>query len=130
MIYLTPGMHPTKDYMRDVEEAGRYNAYGNFLDRFRGARNNETRQLLIKERPSGDDRYPIDAAKLAAAVEVLVKEYGLQMPEWVMDEKYVLDTPYFADARLPEYRQFLKETAIPEFAKRNLYLGDNCMDRA
>lgn len=129
-IYLTPGMRSTKEYMRDIAEAGRYNAYGNFLDRFRSAKNNETRQYLIAERPDDDDLYPIDMAKLAATVERLVKEYGLKMPEWVLDEKYILEMPYFAEAKIPEYRKLLQETALPEFAKRNIFIGDNCMDRA
>lgn len=38
-LFLTPSMHPSKDYMSDIAAVGRYNAYGNFLDRFRGARN-------------------------------------------------------------------------------------------
>ena len=91
-------------YLR--EEAGRYNDYGNFLDRFRFARNNETRQYLIAEPPIDAERYPIDVAILVATIEVLVKEYELQMPDWVMAQQYVLTEPYFADVRIPEYRDF------------------------
>ena len=130
MIYLTPGMHPTKEYIHDIQDAGRYNAYGNFLDRFRSARNNETRQFLIAERPDDDNLYPVDMAKLAATVERLVKEYGLKMPEWVLDERYILSEPYYAGAKIPGYRKMLQETALPEFARRNIFIGDNCMDRA
>lgn len=129
-VYLTSGMHPSKEYMRDIAAVGRYNAYGNFLDRFRGARNQETRQYLIAERPEHDELYHIDAAKLAATIEVLAKEYGLNIPAWVMDEKYILQEPYYAGVKLPAYQKLLEETSLPEFAKRNLYLGDNCMDRA
>lgn len=129
-IYLTPGMRSTKEYMRDVADAGRYNAYGNFLDRFRGARNDATRQYLIAERPDQDDMYPIDAAKLAATVEVLAKECGLAIPEWVMDDKYILKAPFYGGVKSPAYRKMLEKTSLPEFAKRKLFLGDNCMDRA
>lgn len=129
-IYLTPGMHPAKEYMRDIAEAGRHNAYGNFLDRFREARNNETRQYLITERPDQDDMYPIDAAKLAATVEILAKECGIAIPEWVMDEKYILKEPYYGGVKSPVYRKMLEYSSLPEFRRRNLFLGDNCMDRA
>jgi hypothetical protein len=43
---------------------------------------------------------------LVATIEVLVKEYELQMPDWVMAQQYVLTEPYFADVRIPEYRDF------------------------
>lgn len=124
-------MIETREYMHDLEATDRYTVYGNFIDRFReDAKTKEVRQYLIKDRPELDDKYPIDAAVLAAVVEVFVKEYNLEMPNWVMDKKYILKEPYFDGVELPEYIEFLKETSLPEFAKRNIFLGDNCMNRA
>lgn len=118
-LFLTPSMHPSKDYMSDIAAVGRYNAYGNFLDRFRGARNQKKRQYLITERPDQDDKYLIDAAKLAATIEVLAKEYGLAIPSWILDEKYVLREPYYVGNFTPAYQKLLESTSLPEFTKRN-----------
>jgi hypothetical protein len=130
MKKIGPTMIYTKDYVREIDESHPYTAYGNFLDRLRYCKDNEIRQILIAERPDNDEKYPIEMAQLAASVEVLVKEYGLSMPEWVMDEKYILKEPFYDGVKNPEYKKLLKETAIPEFAKRNLFLGADCMSRA
>ena len=118
----------TKDYMRYASD-DRYCAYGNFLDRFVEC-GNTGRQWIIMDRPDDDDTLPIDAAKLAATVEVLVKKYDLEMPNWVMDPRYILKEPYYGSATSKEFQRVLKETAPPEFARRNVFLGDNCMSRA
>ena len=118
----------TKDYLEYVK-VDRYAAYGNFLDRFREC-NNKGRQRLIAERPEAHPDYHVDLAILAATVEVLVKEYGLSMPKWVSDPIYIQEEPYYGGAENPDYQMFLEKTALPEFAKRNLFLGDNCMNRA
>lgn len=127
---LKPYMIRTKEYMKVIQETDRYTAYGNFLDRFRYCKDRDIQWELIRYRPDNDDMYPIDAAKIAATVEVLAKEYGFEVPDWVMNPKYILREPYYAGVNMPDYQKFLKDTAIPEFAKRNLFLGDNCMNRA
>ena len=123
-------MITTKEYVRNIIQYDRYNAYGNFLDRFKNCADNNTRKLLIESPPDGGERFPIDVAKLAATVEKLCGDYFLDVPKWVMDERYILKEPYYGNVRLPQYKQFLRETTMPEFAKRNIFLGNNCMDRA
>lgn len=54
----------------------------------------------------------------------------MKIPSWVYDSDCYLEEPYYAGAKIPEYRKLLKDTAIPEFKKRKLYLGANCMSRA
>lgn len=120
---------PTKDYMEEVA-VDRYAAYGNFLDRFRWTITNEERQEVIKYPPDNSDKFEIDAAKLAATVECLAKDFGLEIPEWVYEERFILKEPYYARVTTECVRKFLEETSLPEFAKRNLFLGDNVMDRA
>lgn len=118
--------------MRQVENDSRYNAYGNFLDFFYYSMSNEERAAAIAKPPIGEERHPIDAAKLAATVERLCHLYDLDVPEWVMDDKYILPEPYFGEPypRIEEYRTILAQESLPEFVKRNLFLGDNCMSRA
>lgn len=117
----------TKDYMSAVAQ-DRYAAYGNFLDRFKWL-SNEERQEVIKDPPDNSKNNMEAAAVLAATVERLAKQYGIEVPEWVYDKKYTLRKHYYGSAISKEYRRFLRETALPEFAKRNLFLGDNVMDR-
>ena len=118
----------TKDYLSYAAD-NRYCAYGNFLDFFNMA-DNQVRQTVISDRPKDDDIFPIDAAIISAVVEVLVKKHNLKMPEWVKDRKYILSVPFYNGVTNKDYQALLKETALPEFAKRNLFLGNDCMSRA
>lgn len=118
-------------FTKDFIEYAKYNeelAYGNFLDRFRSCTKAE-QQEIIKDRPINEDELPVTASVLAASVEVLVKEYNLEMPDWVMDKKYRLEKPYYSFVKNPDYQKYLSETSLPEFKKRNLFLGDNAMSR-
>ena len=54
----------------------------------------------------------------------------MKIPSWVYDNDCYLEEAYYAGAKIPAYKKLLKDTAIPEFKKRKLYLGDNCMSRA
>lgn len=131
---LPPTVIETSCYLKEINATDRYTAYGNFLDRFRSYdKENEGRdiqQYIIKDKPAGNNFFPVDMAKIAATVEVLARERNLKIPKWVYDEDCFLKDSYYGDAKNPEYRKFLKETSIPEFRKRNLFLGDNCMSRA
>lgn len=131
---LPPTVIETSCYLKEINATDRYTAYGNFLDRFRsydkeiGGRN--IQEYIIKDKPVGNNFYPVDMAKIAATVEILARERNLEIPEWVYDRDCFLKDSYYGEAKNPEYRKFLKETSLPEFKKRNLFLGDNCMSRA
>ena len=133
-MQVPPYMIETKYYIKEIEETDRYTAYGNFLDRFRGCdgegEGRKLQEYIIKDKPIDSNKYPIDIAKLAATVEVLAKERNMKIPLWVYDSDCYLEEAYYAGAKIPEYKKLLKDTAIPEFKKRKLYLGDNCMSRA
>lgn len=133
-MILPPYIIETKNYMKEIDETDRYTAYGNFLDRFReldredGGR--EMQEYIIKDKPLNSAMKPIELSVIAASVEVLAKERNITVPNWVYDSNCFLDEEYYAGAKIPEYRKLLKDTAIPEFKKRKLFLGDNCMSRA
>lgn len=133
-MQVPPYMIETKNYIKEIEETDRYTAYGNFLDRFRDCdgegEGRKLQEYIIKDKPIDSNKYPIDTAKLAATVEVLAKERNIKIPLWVYDSDCYLEEAYYAGTKIPEYRKLLEETAIPEFKKRKLYLGDNCMSRA
>lgn len=117
----------TRDYMEECSHDKQL-AFGNFIDRFRGC-NKEEMQELIVERPVNDELDIKEIACLAAAVEIFVKEYGLMLPDWVMDKKYYLQEGYYGWITNPEYQIFLRKTSPEEFAKRNVFLGANVMSR-
>lgn len=133
-MQVPPNMIETKYYIKEIEETDRYTAYGNFLDRFRGcdgeAEGRKLQEYIIKDKPINSNKYPIDTTKLAATVEALAKERNMKIPSWVYDSDCYLKEAYYGGAKIPEYRKLLKDTSIPEFKKRKLYLGDNCMSRA
>lgn len=123
-------MIETRNYMIEIEQTDRYRAYGNFLDRFRNCKDRELQAYLIKDKPINSHKYPIDLAIISAVAERFAHEYELEVPAWVYDDDCFLDEPHYGGARLPEMKQLNTETALPEFKKRKLYLGDNIMNRA
>ena len=133
-MLVPPYMIETKYYIKEIEETDRYTAYGNFLDRFRGCdgegKGRKLQEYIIKDKPIDSNKYPIELVVIAATVEVLAKERNMKIPSWVYDGDCYLEEAYYAGAKIPEYRKLLEDTAIPEFKKRKLYLGDNCMSRA
>lgn len=122
----------TYDYMTLVEKYDDEFAYGTFLDVFRRDISKEEMQEMIAEPPKEDGgrEQHIEAACLAATVEELCKIYGLQFPKWIVDPNYILEEPYYGLGTFPEYENFLRETSLPAFKKRNIFLGDNVMSRA
>ncbi len=63
----------------------------------------------------------------AASVEYLCHIYELECPMWAIEERYHLSEPwYYHLARdLDEVQQELRETTPQEFARRNVYCGEN-----
>ncbi len=63
----------------------------------------------------------------AASVEYLRHTYDLECPAWAMEERYRLPEPwyYHLAGDLDEVQQELRETTPGEFARRNVYCGDN-----
>ena len=104
--------------------------YGQFLDDFYGA-NDVVREELIKEAPiSKDDRPKHYNAMLAAVCESLAKAYNLPIPTWVNYDCYFLVSPTFSfNTKNNEFQKYLLQTTPCEFAKRNIFFGDNVMNR-
>lgn len=122
----------TYDYMTLVEKYDDAFAYGTFLDVFRRDISKEEMQEMIEEPPKedGSREQHVEAACLAATVEELCKIHGLQFPKWIADLNYILDEPHYGFGTFPEYEKYLRETSLPAFKKRNIFLGDNIMSRA
>jgi hypothetical protein len=61
----------------------------------------------------------------AASVEWFCNKYIVPCPSWVHDPKYTLSKPWFFHLHEPVKTRLL-ETTPEEFARRNVYCGDNC----
>ena len=102
--------------------------YCAFLDDFKRASNKAA--LVVQEPPESSLYEPHEYALLAAAVHLLCNRDGVSVPTWVMKDKYKLTQPSFAfGTQNKKYQEFLKETTMPEFSMRNLYYGDNAVNR-
>ena len=81
----------------------------------------------LKER--NDAMNDIANAFYAGVVEELAREQNMCAPQWVFQKKYYLPEPVFLGGLKGEYRIFvLLETPLA-FKVRNIFVGDNVLDR-
>jgi len=100
-------------------------AYGTFLDEFRKSADKPD---LLSDRPDKGDR--LTQAILAATAHKLANDYNLDVPDWVFDGWYYMSEPVFAfSTKNPDYQKLLLEITPIEFASRNIFCGDNVMNR-
>lgn len=103
-------------------------AFGQFLDDFAHAHDKES---LIADEPqwtSDPGRWRYD---FAAAAHKLAHDNNLAVPQWVLSDEYVAETPFYAfNTEDPEFQAYLRETTPREFQQRNLFLGENILKRA
>jgi len=98
-----------------------------FLDDFK--RSDDKQSLLVDE-PAKNESARRELSILAATAHKLANDNGLDVPVWVHDPFYALPQPVFAfDTQNKEYQEYLKSTAPPEFAQRNIFYGDNVLER-
>lgn len=107
-----------------------YIVLGDFLDEFY-CRDNTSRQVMIAEEPANYISVRREhAALLAASVHKLADDYGLPVPEWVMDKKYKLtNQPYFDCNATGNLRLLFMYKSPTEFKYRNLFVDENFLMR-
>ena len=67
---------------------------------------------------------------LAGAAHKLANDYGIPIPDWISDPKYIMPYPVFAsNTKNEEYQQYLVEDTPYEFSSKNMYVGSNAIDR-
>lgn len=97
-----------------------------FLDEFK--RSDNKYNLLCDEPDTKGDR--INLCVLAAVAHKLANDNHLETPEWVNKDFYIMPYPVFSYNTSNEgYRRFLLETTPEEFACRNIYYGENAIER-
>jgi hypothetical protein len=67
------------------------------------------------------------AAFFAAAVEELCIRASFPCPDWIHQQEYILDSPWFYSSRLSQ-RDWLLSTTPEPFKKRNVFVGGNILD--
>ncbi|MEO7022527.1 MAG: hypothetical protein ABI234_20425, partial [Ktedonobacteraceae bacterium] len=109
---------------------GPWIALGKFMHQFFGAYSMFRAELVREPIELPQDMSPDLfrwAVFCAASVEYLCHTYDLPCPSWVLDECYRLEDPWFYDLAgdLPEVQEELRETTSEEFARRNVFCGDD-----
>jgi hypothetical protein len=104
-------------------------AFGQFLDDFRNS-TDEEKQKLIAYEPKRDGVDLVILCHAAAAVHKLANDNDLDVPKWVHDPVYTMPEPFYAhNVRSEEFQRYLFESSPPEYAIRNIFFGDNVLQR-
>lgn len=134
MSELPPITVPLQTFQRAYAEIcageGPWIALGKFMHQFFGTYKAFRSELVRDSIELPDDLSPDLfrwAVFCAASVEYLCHIYSLSCPAWAMDEQYSLQDPWYYDlaSDLLEVQEELRETTPEEFARRNVFCGDN-----
>jgi hypothetical protein len=105
-------------------------ALGKMMHQFFGAYQMFRAELVSDPIVMSDDPSPELfrwAVFCAASVDYLCHKYDVECPTWALNTRYHLEAPwyYHLAGELPEVQEELRETTPGEFARRNVYCGDN-----
>jgi hypothetical protein len=123
-------MYNIKQLFEDVQNQKAFNiCFGDFLDEFYLS-SSESQPAMINEEPLRykDIDQPI-YVYAAAAVHKLANDHNLPVPEWVFDEYYFLEEPYFSINARGKLRLLLLYQSPPEFKFRNFFEMENTLSR-
>jgi hypothetical protein len=98
-----------------------------FLTEFPFRITDGSRLRAISERPefTGDRRYD---AYLGALAEHIADLYGLERPEWSIDPRRFLDTPWLL-SEVPGFRATSIAEASPAFARHRVFIPERSLHR-
>lgn len=103
--------------------------FGDWLDEFYRSPDFVKQSMLSKE-PKYNEKDHLFMCYVASAVEYLSNKYHLEKPKWVNDDKYIYNSTYYAfNTSNKDFQKHLKKLTPKEFAKRNLFVGDNVLKR-
>jgi len=69
------------------------------------------------------------SALFAATIELLYAQDNIAPPSWVKEAKYSLSEPWYPEAKSENMCRYLRETTPAVFAQRNVFAGDDILDR-
>jgi hypothetical protein len=105
-----------------------WTALGNFMNYWYAYAKDRREELVADPLTAYDEQSLYQhrwAVFCAASVEWFCNKYHVPCPSWVHDPKYTLSKPWFFHLHEPVKSRLL-ETTPEEFARRNVYCGDNC----
>lgn len=102
---------------------------GKFMHQFFGSLSHLRPQLVADPLEVPENCSPEQfrwAVFCAASVEYLCKKYSILCPEWALDSRYVLASPWYyaIGADLPHVQEKLRQTTPEPFVTRNIFCGD------
>lgn len=119
------------EYFLDIERPEDFRiAKGNFLDDFYSA-DIEERCRMVVDAIEPNMITPENkkfAAFFASMVEHLCYHAGINIPIWTQDESFSLEKPWFLHENW-RFRGWQLVVTPPSFKSRNIFGGDNMLDR-
>jgi len=103
--------------------------FGDFLDEFYTADHEDKQSMILQEpRHYGTISNQI-YAYIAAMVDYLCNKYELLKPDWIFNNSYYLQDPYFAHDFKNDMRIILLIESPLEFKIRNVFVSENALTR-
>lgn len=103
---------------------------GTFLDEIRSSyKNNDLKGDYFDNEPYWGDLNKKIQASFTGYCHSLIHEFNFQPPNWIFKRKYYLEDPYFANNAEGMLKVALLIESPNEFASRNIYFSENCMNR-
>ena len=105
-----------------------WTALGNFMNYWYAYAKDRREELVADPLTAYDEQSLYQhqwAVFCTASVEWFCNKYHVPCPSWVHDPKYTLSKPWFFHLHEPVKSRLL-QTTPEEFARRNVYCGDNC----
>lgn len=104
---------------------------GNFLDKIRYEYNNSNlnSDYFNKEPKFDNSLNDINKSYFVAMCHKLCREFGFKLSKWMLDDKYILDKPYFAGNPKGNLKFLLLIESPYEFRAKNIYVTANALER-
>jgi len=125
-----PEFLKAKDVMRLAETHDIVLLFNQFIDDFRYVKSPGEKAALIEDEPDADKLLGGWLCNIAAAVESLAVEAGIEVPGWTQKQEYFSPVPFYSyDIKNEEFKEYFKATTPEPFARRNLFPGENVLSR-
>ena len=120
-----------QDIVDNLNNENNANLYGDFLDFTRNKfKNGEIKENFFNfepKRPNDLDKKHI--SYFVAVIHSLCHEFNINTPKWILNNKFVLEDPYFAMNAKGMLRISLIFESPKEFRMRNMYMTENVIRR-
>ena len=121
-----------KIYLKDLIEFQGSNediifGFRNFLDYFYSIKDKD-KEIFLRDEPNVDlikDDNKEDKITFISAFHFLCRWFELDIPEWMLKDKYILDKPYYPGATNDWLKSWSERTAKEETKYHNVFININ-----